>query len=161
ALEDPVPLRRATAAEILCRHGGESQRPQVRRLLRDPKAHVRMRTALALAEFHDLEAVPVLIDLLADLPAPLTRPVEDYLMQLAGEWSLTVPPADDPTARKLRRDLWVAWWKSLDGPVLVEEFRKRTVSDALREKAEGIIRRLDGESASEREKAEAELLAMG
>ncbi|HMF15454.1 MAG TPA: HEAT repeat domain-containing protein, partial [Gemmataceae bacterium] len=108
ALDDPVPLRRSTAAEIICRHGGESLRPQVRRLLRDPKAHVRMRTALALAEFHDLEAVPVLIDLLADLPAALTKPVEDYLMQLAGEWALTVPPADDPTARKLRRDLWAA-----------------------------------------------------
>jgi hypothetical protein len=161
ALEDPVPLRRATAAEVLCRHGGESQRPLVRRLLRDPKAHVRMRTALALAEFHDLEAVPVLIDLLADLPAGLTKPVEEYLMQLAGEWALTVPPADDPTARKLRRDLWAAWWRSLDGPVLIEEFRKRTVADGLREKAEAIIRRLDAEAATEREKAEAELLAMG
>jgi len=161
ALNDPVPVRRATAAELLCRHGGEAQRPLVRRLLQDPKAHVRMRAALALAEFHDLEAVPVLIDLLADLPAGLTKPVEEYLMQLAGEWGLTVPPADDPTARKLRRDLWAAWWRSLDGPVLVEEFRKRTVTDALREKAEAIIKRLDAEAASEREKAEAELLTMG
>lgn len=161
ALEDPVPLRRATAAEVLCRHGGESQRALVRRLLRDPKPHVRMKTALVLAEFHDVEAVPALIDLLADLPAGLTKPVEDYLMQLAGEWGLTVPPADDPMARKLRRDLWAAWWKSLDGPVLVEEFRKRTVTDAERDNAEAIIRRLSADAPEEREKAEADLLAMG
>src|SRR5437660_1577377 len=156
ALEDPVPLRRATAAELLCRHGGPTHRASVRKLLSDPKPHVRMRTALVLAEFHDAEAVPAMIDILGELPAGQCRPVEEYLMQLAGEWSLTVPTADDPTGRRLRRDLWAAWWRSLDGPFVVEEFRKHTVTDAERDKAEAIIRRLASDSDSEREKAEAE-----
>jgi HEAT repeat protein len=161
ALDDPVPVRRGAAGELLCRHGGEAQRTYVRKLLHDPKAHVRMRIALVLAEFHDVEAVPVLIDLLADLPSGQTKPAEDYLTQLAGEWALTVPAADDPTARRLRRDLWSAWWQSLDSPALVDEFRKRTVPDAEREKAETILRRFNTGTDAEREKAEAEVLAMG
>jgi HEAT repeat protein/outer membrane protein assembly factor BamB len=161
ALDDPMPVRRATAAELLCRQEGEAHRPLVRKLLQDPKPHVRMRAALALAEQRDVEAVPVLIDLLADMPAGSTKPIEDYLTQLAGEWALSVPAADDPTARKLRRELWAAWWRSLDGPALLEEFRKRTVADADREKAEAIIARLNKESPEEREKAEADMLAMG
>jgi HEAT repeat protein len=161
ALKDPMPVRRATAAELLCRQEAEAHRPLVRKLLQDPKPHVRMRAALALAEQRDVEAVPVLIDLLADMPAASTKPIEDYLMQLAGEWSLSVPAADDPTARKLRRDLWAAWWRSLDGPALLDEFRKRTVADADREKAEAIIARFNQEAPEERAKAEADILAMG
>src|SRR5262245_44855333 len=63
-----------------------AKEPVVRKLLHDPAPDVRLRTALELAEAHDAEAIPVLIDLLADLPAEKRRGAEEFLQQLAGEW---------------------------------------------------------------------------
>jgi HEAT repeat protein len=160
ALEDPVPVRRATVAEVLCRNGNAAQRPAIRKLLRDPKAHVRMRTALVLAEAHDSEAIPVLIELLGELDASQCKPVEEFLSQLAAEWALTIPSGNDGVSRRLRRDLWLAWWKSMEGPTVLDEFRKRTVPDADREKAQKLIAKLNDDNPAVRDQAEAELLIL-
>ncbi|HXG12586.1 MAG TPA: HEAT repeat domain-containing protein [Gemmataceae bacterium] len=161
ALEDPIATRRAGAALVLSRVGGAEHRPTVRRLLHDPKASVRLQAALALAQANDAAAVPVLIDLLAELSPEQARPAEEFLTRLAGEWAITVPPGNDNLSRRLRRDLWAAWWRGTDGPLLLEEFRKRTPSDADREKIAGLIRQLDDPSPAAREQAVAELLTMG
>ncbi len=73
ALEDPVPLRRTIAAGVLCQAGGASVHAIVRPLLKDPKPTVRLKVSLALVEANDAEAVPVLIDLLSELPAGATQ----------------------------------------------------------------------------------------
>jgi hypothetical protein len=161
ALADPLPVRRAVAAEVLCQEGGEAERAAVHALLKDPKSSVRLRAALALAQFQDAEAVPVLIGLLADLPQTQTRVIEEFLVGLAGEWAITVPTGNDSIARRLRRDLWVAWWSATDGPALLEEIKKRTLSDTERDKIQALVQQLGDTVVAKRDRAMAELLVLG
>jgi HEAT repeat protein len=161
ALTDDVPVRRAVAAEVLAQVGGDAQRPAVRKLLKDAKPTVRLRTALALAQYQDPEAVPVLIGLLAEAPPHQARQIEEFLMGLAGEWSIVVPQGNDAVARKLRRELWSAWWAAADGTAVVEELKKHTPSDDDREKIVGLIAKLGDKDAAARDKAVADLAAMG
>ncbi|HZT82897.1 MAG TPA: HEAT repeat domain-containing protein, partial [Gemmataceae bacterium] len=109
ALADKAPARRAAAAFALSRV--ESQRPAVRKLLKDADATVRLRAGLGLAAAKEKDAVPVLIDLLAELPPEQAWPVEDMLYRLAGD----NPPADaapqGDDGRRKQRDAWAAWWK--------------------------------------------------
>src|SRR5262249_12920997 len=86
-LTDPLPMRRAAACAALCKAGQPEQFLAVRKLLQDPSPTVRLKAALSLAEANDATAIPVLIDLLAELPAEPRRQVEDYLQGLAGEWA--------------------------------------------------------------------------
>jgi HEAT repeat protein len=161
ALRDPVPVRRSTAARALCLAGGSADRAAVLPLLKDPRPAVRLVAALGLAEAHTAEAVPVLIDLLAELPPEGRKQAEDFLTQLAGEWAVVGPPGNDRTSGRLRRDAWAAWWRGLDGESLLEEVRSRTLPDAERARVLGLIARLDDPSEEVREKAAADLIACG
>jgi HEAT repeat protein len=161
ALADEVPIRRAVAAEVLAQVGGDEQRPAVRKLLGDPKPSVRLRTALALAQYQDPEAVPVLIGLLSEAPPAQARQIEEFLAGLAGDWAISVPQGGDNVSRKLRRDLWAAWWNAADGPALIEELKKRTPSDADREKVLAMIAKLNDKDAAVRDKAMADLVSLG
>ena len=68
ALDDKLALRRSVAAEALALGGALDQRAAVRKLLKDTDGSVKLRVALALATARDREAVPVLIDLMGELP---------------------------------------------------------------------------------------------
>jgi HEAT repeat protein len=162
ALRDPVPLRRAVAGEALCRKDQPEQWPEIRKLLGDPKASVRLRAALALANQQDVASIPVLIDLLAELPPEHRRQAEDVLQSLAGEWSpqLTLT-RDDDISRRIRRDAWAAWWRNTDGPALIAEFRKRTLTPEGQTRIESLIQDLGNEVFQVREKASTELVAYG
>jgi hypothetical protein len=73
---------------------------------------VRLRVGLALAAARERESVPVLIDLLAVLPADEAAQVQSTLYQLAGDRPPEVPAAGgEPAGRKKCRDAWAAWWK--------------------------------------------------
>ncbi len=162
SLADPMAVRRAAAGIALARANPPDQVPAVRKLLQDPAPGVRLRTALALAEAHDAEAIPVLIDLLADLPSEQRHRVEEYLQQLAGEWS----PAsnfvgEDEIARKIRRDAWAAWWRNVDGASLLAAVRKRTLTVEDREKIRVLLGKLGAEDFATREGAAKELFALG
>jgi HEAT repeat protein len=111
ALSDQAPLRRGVAAQVLAGVGRAEDRPAVRKLLTDPDAAVRLRVAVALACAADREAVPVLIDLLADLPGGARWQAEEILHRLAGATAPQLEPADDAAARTKYRDAWKAWWK--------------------------------------------------
>jgi hypothetical protein len=161
ALQDKVPLRRAVAAEVLCRAGGPAERAAVRHLLQDPRPNVRLRAALALGEARDAEAVGVLIALLGDLSPDQSRQVEDFLRELGGEWSVSTPQGGDEVARRMRCEVWASWWRATDGPALLEELRKRTLDEAGREKALDLIRSLNDPAPEARDRAQAALLAMG
>ena len=143
ALGDPVPLRRAMAGAALCRKEQPGPRAAVTKLLRDPRPMVRLRIALALADQQDIEAVPVLIDLLAELPPAHRAPIEAFLQQLAGEWSPTLSfQGDDDVSRKTRRDAWAGWWRNTEGAALLAEFRKRTLTQAEQDRLLALIQNL-------------------
>ena len=111
ALADKLSLRRAASAEALVRSGGAAERVAVRKLLKDPDATVRLRTAVALASAREKEALPVLIDLLGELPAEQTWPAVDCLHLAAGDKAPTVEQGTDAAGKKKYRDAWAAWWK--------------------------------------------------
>ncbi|MGL4554633.1 MAG: HEAT repeat domain-containing protein, partial [Gemmataceae bacterium] len=139
ALKDPNAVRRGTAAQAVSTAGGPEVYAAIRPLLKDPKPSVRLGVALALVGAYDAEAVPVLIELLAELPPALRPPAEDYLNVLAGEWAVAGPKGHDAMSGKLRRAVWASWWKSTDGSLLLEEFRSRTPADEDREKIDALI----------------------
>ena len=126
ALNDPLPLRRAVAVEVLASSGHAELLPEVRKLLADPKSQVRLRAALALVQRNDEKAVEVLIDLLADVPADERRLAEQALQQLAGDWSpAPAVQGDDALACKVRFEAWAGWSCAMDGPALLAILRQR------------------------------------
>ncbi len=161
ALTDAAPIRRGFAARVLCKVGGSAERAAVRPLLKDPKPSVRMLAALSLTELHDAEAMTVLIDVLADLPPDGRKRVEDYLSELAGEWAIKTPQGGDAVSGRLRRDLWSAWWRSLDDKQLLDEFRSRTLTEEERVRALEWIGKFNDSSADVRAKAAESLIGMG
>lgn len=161
ALNDPTPIRRGVAAEVLCKIGGSAERAAVRPLLKDPKPTVRMLAALSLTELHDAEAMTVLIDLLAALPPEGRRRVEEYLAELAGEWAVKTPQGGDAVSGRLRRELWSAWWNTLDDKQLLDEFRSRTLTEEERSRALQLIEKFKDASPDVRTKAVEDLIGMG
>jgi HEAT repeat protein len=112
ALSDSAPARRAAAAEALAKGGGATVRPEVKKLLSDKDLPVRQSAAAALAVAGDKDAVPILIDLLAELQPAQTWQAQDILHQLAGDKAPTGVLGEKPEERKKYRDQWMDWWKS-------------------------------------------------
>jgi HEAT repeat protein len=161
ALADPVPLRRATAVEILCANGQAEPRAALRKLLDDPVPTVRFRSALALAQTNDIKSVVTLIDLLNELQVEDAHVALEVLYGLAGEKSPKVPPGTDAASRAKCRDAWNTWWEGTYGSGVLEEFRKRTLNEGDREKCLALIGKLGDDAFKVREKATSDLLAMG
>jgi HEAT repeat protein len=136
--------------------------PDVRKPLRDPNPQTRLRAALSLAAQQDQEAIGVLIELLAELPAGQSRLAEQALQALAEEWAPT--PAltrDDEVSRRIRRDAWAAWWRNTDGPALLAAFRQRTLSPEQTDQVRSLIAQLGHKVYTKRESAAADLVALG
>jgi hypothetical protein len=108
ALADKSPARRASAAEVLCRAGVKD--PRVNHLLKDDDPAVRLRVGRALLGQKDRDAVPVLIELLGQLPVDQLWQVQDLLTQLAGEKAPAVSLGADADSGRRCRDAWRAWW---------------------------------------------------
>ncbi len=161
ALEDAAPLRRAVAGSALCCKEHPQPRPAVPKLLRDPNRLVRLRVGLALAEVDEVESIPVLIDLLAEVPPPQHKPIEDLLRGLAGEWAPTAPQGDDEIARRIRRAAWAGWWRHTDGPALLTLLRRHTLSPAAQDKILALIAQLGDDAFETRQRASSELTDFG
>lgn len=159
ALEDKSPLLRAVAAEALAQPGDDPP-PKVRKLLYDPNPVVRLRVALHLTEHRDAEAVGTLITLLGELPAEQGKRAEEWLLGLAGEEGPDVPLTND-ASRPACRDAWAKWWKASEGAASLDELRRRTLTDETQARALALIRQLGDDTFRVREKAQAELKAMG
>src|SRR5262249_30384296 len=131
------------------------------KLLRDPRPLVRLRVGLALAEVDDVEGVPVLIELLGEVPVPQHRPIEALLQRLAGDWGPNPPQGDEEIAKRIRRDAWAGWWRNTDGAALLAEIRRRTLSQASQEKVLALVERLGDEQFEVRQRAAGELTEFG
>jgi hypothetical protein len=112
ALKDASPAKRAAAGVALLRTDPRGRQAAVRKLLGDSEAAVRGRVALALAAARDKEAVPALIDLLAEDPLPETRTVPEVLCRLAGDKAPAYPAKPSADALRKYRDEWKTWWKN-------------------------------------------------
>ena len=161
ALEDSLPLRRAVAIEVLGTRDNAVPQATLRKLLGDPRPSVRLRAALALAQVKDATAVSTLIALLSELPPNLTREAEDFLLSLAAEQSPKAVIGTDAASKQKARDLWAEWWLKSEKANLLDEFRKRTMTEADREKALTLIRDLSNENFKRRSDAEDALKQMG
>jgi len=107
ALADPLAVKRGAAGEALIRGDVKEQIPNVKKLLHDKDLAVRLRITLAMLPLRDKDVVPVLIDLLGELPANQVWPVEEALARLAGE---NAPPfGNDEPSRKAGRAAWAKW----------------------------------------------------
>jgi HEAT repeat protein len=161
-LNDRLGIRRAAAGVALCRAMPPEQVPDVRKLLQDPSPKVRLQAARALAEANDAEAIPVLIDLLADLPADERQPIEEFLTKLAGEWApLARLGSEDRIARKILRDAWMVWWRNTEGETLLSVVREHTLTPERRQKVKQLIAKLGHDEFLTREAAFQELHHLG
>jgi HEAT repeat protein len=162
ALESDVAVQRAAAVEALAKTDRPETRPVIARRLADPAPPVRQRAALALARVEDVAAIPVLVDLMGELDKTERVPVDDMLRSLAGETApKKVPTGDTEKDRKELRDVWAAWWRKIDGPSLVDEFRARTLDPSEKAKVADLIKKLGDSNYRVRERASGELVTMG
>jgi hypothetical protein len=107
ALEDRLALKRGVAGQALAQFA--DQQAAVRKLLKDTDASVRLRVALALVYAKDKEALPALIDVLAELPAEQLWPAEEVLVRLAADKAPGVSLGNNEVTRKACRDAWTGW----------------------------------------------------
>jgi hypothetical protein len=110
SLKDPRPVCRAIGAEVLGSTSNGSLQRAVRKVLTDPDPAVRLHVAISLAYAGDTEAIPVLIDLVADLPREQAWPAENLLRRLAGAGGPRIRSGDGAAERKQYRDDWNRWW---------------------------------------------------
>jgi HEAT repeat protein len=138
------------------------QAADLRKQLKDPSPKVRLRAAKAMAESSDAEAIPVLIDLLAELPAGERQTVEDFLKELAGEWAPNLQFAtDDDISRGVRRDAWAAWWRRADAPRLLAVLAQHTLTDDKRRTIQDLLAQLGSNDFKVREEASRQLFPFG
>ncbi|HKB00850.1 MAG TPA: HEAT repeat domain-containing protein [Gemmataceae bacterium] len=162
ALESDVAVQRAAAVEALAKTDRPETRPAITRRLTDPAPPVRQRAALALARVEDIAAIPVLVDLMGELSRPERTPVDEMLRSLAGETApKKTPTGDTEKDRKELRDVWAAWWRKVDGPSLVDEFRIRTLQPSEKPKVAELIQKLGDPNYRVRERATNDLVGMG
>lgn len=112
ATQDKMGVRRAAAAQALAK-AGRDHLPELRKMLADPDATVRLRVGLGLVPLKEKQAVPVLINLLDKLPAPQLGSVYEILFRLAGDQA----PVLNRTTPELERDAWMAWWKKNEAKI--------------------------------------------
>jgi len=133
-----------------------------RKRLKDLNPQERLKAALDLSRQLDEEAINVLIDLLATLPAPQRRQAEVALQGIAAEWSPNPKLAgEDEISRRILRDAWAGWWRNTDGPALLAAFRKQTLSPIQTAKVLTRIRELGDASYAARQRAASEIVALG
>ena len=158
-LKDEKAVRRAGCCGGGLHAGPAEPRADLLALLQDKSPSVRLRSAMALVEAREARAVTVLIDVLPELGKDQAHRAESVLMELAGDQA----PKSDLTSvdtRKAAQQQWSAWWKATQNNML-DELRKRTLTEAKRDQVSALIVQLGDEDFATRQKATAELKNLG
>jgi len=109
ALSDKLPIKRGIVAQALTKAKAADQLPAIRGLLKDTDAGVRLRVGLALARNKEKEALPVLVNVMGDLPPEQLWQAEELLLRLAGDKAPSVSLGTNEESRKACRDAWARW----------------------------------------------------
>ncbi len=118
-LADKEPARRSAAARVLLAIRQNHER--VRELLQDPDLTVRWHVAFDLVRgARDRAGVPVLIDLLTELPPNRLHDVDELLRHLAGTTTPDVALNLDASGRRQIRDAWRKWWQHQESQIAWE-----------------------------------------
>jgi hypothetical protein len=135
---------RAAAAYMLGKRADAADRAEVRRLLRDPDAQVRLGAAHGLAAAKDPAAVAVLLALVKEGPDPPAGLADDLLRRIAGETAPDIVFAAGSAAERAAVGAaWESWWRrhgprfdwrrvhvGLPGGALVAELETNSVWEA-------------------------------
>src|SRR5262249_26821858 len=101
------------AVRVVARSADKGQRALVRERLKDAEPKVRLRAAEGLLAARDNDALPALVALIGEAPAPLARDAESLLFNVAGEKPASVYVGEGSDAeRKKCREAWEAWYKA-------------------------------------------------
>jgi len=112
ALKDSASSRRAVAACIVGRLGKDADKDQVRKLLEDKDAYVRLRAAQGLLAGKDKSAIPTLIRLLVEPSPSIAWQAEEMLHYVAGKSAPLVSVGKEVGEKaELCRSKWGLWWK--------------------------------------------------
>lgn len=109
ALTAKAAIQRAVAGEALARAAVKDQLPEVRKLLKDTDAVVRLRVCMALVPLKEKEILPIMVELLAELSPEQLWQVEEVLVRLAGDKTPAVSLGTSAESRKVARDAWKSW----------------------------------------------------
>lgn len=158
-IRDPDSSRRAVATEALGRVVAADPGGRGRKLLHSPNPVLRLRIALTLIDLGHGAAVPVLIDLLAQLNPAMAREALVTLQNTAGPLAPPTPLGTSPESQKKCRDAWAAWWQGHDAATLLDYFRKRTPR-VEPDRAAELVRLLGSKSFRVRQRTEEELVKL-
>jgi hypothetical protein len=112
ALYDKKAMRRGAAVWVLGRLPANQRPAEVRKVLADADARVRLRAAQGLIAGKERDAIPTLVALLADSPLPIAWAAEDLLCRIAGENTPTIALGTGQEAERARcRDAWADWYR--------------------------------------------------
>lgn len=124
ALGDADAERRVAAVEALSQAGAADKLPGIARLLHEPLPSARLPIAVALAKAGVRDAVPVLIELAADLPPEQGWQADEILQTLADHKGPAVVLDADAPARRKYRDAWDAWWRTSGADIDLARLRR-------------------------------------
>ena len=110
-LKNPSSKIRAACAEILTKAKATTVLPNLRKLLEDPVAAVRLRTATGLAMLREKDAIPVMIGALPKLTQAEAWKAEALLLKLATNHNPpTLSVGRTEEEREKARKAWSDWW---------------------------------------------------
>lgn len=113
-LNAPDTQRRAAAGFLIARYGDRVERSMAVRLLADPDAEVRLRTAQGFLGAADLRAIPPLIALLDGPSTFIAWQAEELLIWMSdGKAPKPVIGPGDAAGKKACREAWQSWWDSV------------------------------------------------
>jgi HEAT repeat protein len=133
ALEDKAPARRQAAGLALCSGPLADNMDNIRKTLKDKDLTVRLRVAMALAMSREVEGVPVVIELVGELPGEGSGMAEEFLLSLAKEdGPKDLPEGEDN--RKKRAKEWEKWWDAKKDKVAMLD----RMNHVIRERYQGL-----------------------